>query len=122
MSDNDVHVDILKNRVYIHFEGAMDLERILKLKTAYEAGIAKCKPGFTVLTYANKFIPGNLEVQEIVRQMTKIAENAGIKKVARVVGKNPLGGMQINRLGKTVTNYETKHFKTEMDAEIYLNN
>lgn len=120
MVDHLVHVDTIKNRVYIHFEGHMDLERVLELKQAYKDGIDKCKPGFTCLTYATKFIPGNLEVQEVVRQMTKMAEDAGLSKVARVVGKSPLGGMQINRLAKTKTKYEAKHFGTEIEAEMYL--
>ena len=38
----------------------------------------------------------------------------------RVSGKTPLGGMQINRLAKLKTKYAAKHFKTEAEAEAYL--
>ncbi|MBN2416721.1 hypothetical protein JXO52_12815 [bacterium] len=114
------HVDPIKNRIYIYFEGKMDLERILRLKQAYKDAIELCKPGFTVLTYATKFVPGSPEVQEVVKEMTYYAEKAGLRKVARVVGKTPLGGMQINRLAKTKTKYPARHFKTEIEAEMYL--
>lgn len=114
------HVDPIKNRIYIYFEGKMDLDRILRLKQAYIDAIAQVKPGFTVLTYATKFVPGNEEVQKVVQEMTYYAEQKGLSKVARVVGKTPLGGMQINRMAKTKTNYPAKHFKTEIEAEMYL--
>ena len=113
-------VDLAKNRIYIHFKGHMTVERALKLKQAYKDAIVKMKSGFTTLTYAADYIPASLEVQEIVSEMTKMAEDAGIRKVARVVGETPLGGMQINRLAKLKTKYAAKHFKTEAEAEAYL--
>ncbi len=113
-------VDKEKNRIYIKFQGKLDLKKALELKESYRKAIAECKPGFTTLTYAMGYKPATPEVQDIVADMTKMAEDAGIKKVARVVGESPLGGMQINRLAKMKTSYPSRHFRTEAEAEAYL--
>ena len=113
-------VDPLKNRIYIYFEGTLDLERALKLQQSYKEAVAQCKPGFTVLTYAENYKPSDEKVQKIVAEMTQMAEEAGLKKVARIVGTNPLGGMQINRLAKLKTKYPSRHFATEREALDYL--
>ena len=113
-------VDKEKNRIYIYFEGFLTVERALKLKESYKNAIAQCKPGFTVLTYAENYKPGTPEVQKIVMEMTEMFANSSGSKVARVVGETPLGGMQINRLAKLKTSYTARHFKTEEEAEAYL--
>ena len=113
-------VDAAKNRIYIRFEGFMTVEQALKLKQAYKDAIAKVAPGFTTLTYSADYVPGSPEVRQIVGEMTQMAAEAGLKKVARVVGKTPLGGAQINRLAKERASYPAKHFRTELEAENYL--
>jgi len=112
--------DTAKNRIYIRFDGFMNLERAQQLHDAYRDAIAQAKPGFTVVTYAQDYKPGGREVQDVVAKMVKMAEDGGCAKVARVVGDNPLGGMQINRLAKETTKYESRHFKTDVEAEAYL--
>jgi hypothetical protein len=72
------------------------------------------------LTDAREFKPCSPEVQEIVTAMGVIDEGAGCRKVARVVGNKPLGGMQIDRLVKTVAAYPSRHFETIPEAEDYL--
>jgi hypothetical protein len=115
-----VWIDEAKNRIYIRFEGFIDLEHAEELHDLYRDAITKCPPGFTVLTYAENFRPGTPEVQEVVARMVQMADVAGCKKVARVVGENPLGAMQINRLAREETSYESKHFTTESEAESFL--
>ena len=113
-------VDKDKNRIYIYFEGFLEEERARKLHDSYKNAIAQVKSGFTVLTYAENYKPGGPQVQEIVSRMVKMAEDAGCKKVARVIGATPLGGMQINRLAKVSTSYASRHFTTAEEAEAYL--
>jgi hypothetical protein len=120
MEEQLTKVDLAKNRIYIFFEGTLDMERALRLQQAYRNAINQCNPGFTCLTYAENFMPGNDTVQNVVMEMTKMAEDAGLKKVARVVGNTPLGGMQINRLARVKTRYPARHFATEQEAEEYL--
>lgn len=115
-----VMIDRVKNRIYIHFEGFMDVDRANQLHDAYREAIKQAKPGYTVLTYAERYKPGGPEVQEIVSRMTQLAGDTGCSKVARVIGKNPLGAMQINRLAKSAATYQSQHFRTEQEAEDYL--
>lgn len=120
MREKMTEVDLAKNRIVIYFDGFMTLEEAQMLKEAYRKAIDQVRPGFTVITYAIDYKPGTPEVQNIVSSMTKMAEDGGCSKVARVVGDKPLGGMQINRLAKNVTTYESRHFATFEEAEAYL--
>lgn len=118
--DKAVMIDRAKNRIYIHFDGFMDVGRAQQLHDAYRDAIKRAKPGYTVLTYAAGYKPGGPEVQEIVARMTRMAGETGCSKVARVIGANPLGAMQIRRLAESGGKYESQHFKTEQEAEEYL--
>ena len=113
-------VDLTKNRIYIRFDGYFTVEDAKQIKDEYRRAIKQCQPGFTVLTQAVNYKPGSSEVQAIVASMVKIAESAGCRKVARVVGDKPLGCMQIDRIAKSVTKYPAKHFQTLEEAEAYL--
>ena len=115
-----VMIDRVKNRIYVHFDGFMDVGRAQDLHDAYRDAIKHAKPGYTVLTYAAGYKPGGPEVQEIVSRMTQMAGETGCRKVARVIGATPLGAMQIRRLAESATKYESQHFKTEQEAEEYL--
>jgi hypothetical protein len=120
MLKTSAEVDLDKNRIYLRFEGFMTVTGAQRLRDDYRQAIEKCRPGFTVLTYAVDYKPGTPEVQEIVASMAKIAEVAGCSKVARVVGDKPLGSMQIDRIAKSVTKYPSRHFQSVEEAEEYL--
>ena len=116
----DAQVDTAKNRIYIWVQGFLTMEKALELKQVYSDAIGRCRPGFTVLSYVEEFAPGAPEIQEVIAQMKKMAAEAGIARVARVVGKKPLGGMQIHRLAHDDAPYPAELFENEEDAEAYL--
>jgi hypothetical protein len=120
MGEHSTRIDLGKNRIYINFSGYLTLERATKLQKEYCSAVEQCSSGFTVLTNATDFKPGTPEVQDIVLSMSKMADSAGCKKVARVVGDRPLGGMQIDRLARSVATYEAQNFETFEEAEAYL--
>jgi len=113
MTESYVRYDEKKNRIYLYMEGFHDLKEALRLKEEYRKAIEKCRPGFTVLVDVTKYKPGSEEVQ-------KVHAEASVSRVARVVGKTPLGGMQLNRISRTVGNYPAKNFATFEEAEAYL--
>lgn len=115
-----VRVDAAKNRIYVRFEGFLNIEDAEDVRRAYGEAIAQVDKGFTVLTDARDYLPGTPEVQEIITSMTHMADRGGCAKVARVLGENPLGGYQIDRLAKESTSYPSQHFKTVEEAEEYL--
>jgi hypothetical protein len=116
-----VEYNEIKNRVYLYMEGFHDLDEAERMKGEYEKAIEKCNPGFTVLADVSKYRPGSPEVQKVHAEAAKMATDAGVKKVARVVGETPLGGMQIDRITKTEGHYPSAHFVTMEEAEAYLN-
>ena len=120
MAEYSTRIDREKNRIYITISGYLSREGAEKLKEEYRAAVSGCSPGFTVLTDAREFKPGSSEVQEIVTAMSVLDGEAGCRKVARVVGNKPLGGMQIDRLAKTVATYPARNFETVAEAEVYL--
>ncbi len=121
MAKFNIRVDEQKNRISINLDGYQTLEEALVFKEEYKKALAKCKPGFTVLTYATNFKPGTPEVQKIHAEAVEMDTAAGVSKVARVVGDKPLGGMQIDRLARSVINkYPSANFRTEEEAEAFL--
>lgn len=119
-TESYITYDALKNRIYLSLEGFHDLEEAVRLREEYEKAIAQCRPGFTVLADVSKYRPGSPEVQKVHAEAAKMAADAGVKKVARVVGETPLGGMQIDRIAKTEGHYPSAHFVTMEEAEAYL--
>ncbi len=115
-----VRLDGEKNRIYLYLEGFHDLEEATRMRDLYKDAIAACRPGFTVLADVSRYKPGHAEVQEIHAQAVKLAAEAGLSKVARVVGKTPLGGMQIDRIARSESKYEARNFATHKEAEAYL--
>ena len=120
MAQELYRIDEEKNRIYLYFEGYMETDRAMRLHDAYKEAIGKCAPGFTVVTFAENYKPSSEAVQDIVRTMTQMAQDAGCRKVARVVGDKPLGGMQIDRIARTTTTYPSRHFDTVEEADSYL--
>jgi nucleotide-binding universal stress UspA family protein len=119
-TNSNVRIDASKNRIYLVLEGFHDVEEALRMKKLYKSAIDSCKPGFTVLADVSAYKPGSDQVQAVHAEAVKLAEEAGVRKVARVVGEMPLGGMQINRIAKKEGHYQSAHFETLEEAEEFL--
>jgi hypothetical protein len=119
-TDSTARADVYKNRVYLVLMGYHDLEEALRMKELYKKAIDMCRPGFTVLADVSNYKPGSDETQKVHEEAVELAKNAGVRKVARVVGQKPLGGMQIERIAEDKGHYEAAHFETTEEAEKYL--
>lgn len=121
LTKSSVRVDPAKNRVYLVMEGLHDLDEARRMRDAYASAVAQCARGFTVLADVRDYRPGSEEVQAVHAEAVKIAARHGARRVARVTGETPLGGMQIQRIaqGEHVS-YESRAFKTIDAAEAYL--
>lgn len=120
MGDYSIRLDAHKNRIYIHLSGYLTVEQANNLLNEYRTAIARSNSGFTVLTNAIDFKPGTPEVQKIVLSMAELDDGAGCRKVARVIGNNHLGAMQIDRLVSSLATYPARHFETVEEAEAFL--
>ncbi len=119
-TNSTVRVDESKNRIYLVLEGFHDLEEALRMRNLYRDAIKRCKAGFTVLADVSRYKPGVPEVQKVHAEAVKMAERAGVSRVARVVGETPLGGMQIDRIAKSEGRYQSQNFQTVEEAERFL--
>jgi len=119
-TNSNVTFNRAKNRIYLYMEGSHDLEEAQRMYDEYAKAIEQASPGFTVLIDVENYTPGSDAVQDIHKQASHLAEENHVGKVARVVGDRPLGGMQIDRIAKHETRYESRHFTYKEDAEDFL--
>ncbi len=120
-TDSTIRVDAAKNRIYLKLVGFHDVEEATRMRDLYGEAIAQCEPGFTVLADVSNYKPGSEEVQSVHAEAVKLAEDAGVSRVARLVGEMPLGGMQISRIASNKGHYEAAHFQSFEEAEKFLN-
>jgi hypothetical protein len=120
-TDSSVRIDIMKNRIYLTMVGFHDLAEATRMADLYIEAMQKCEPGFSVLVDVSQYKPGAAAIEPVHARVAHAAKAAKIGRVARVVGSSPLGGMQIDRIVRTETDREAKHFATREEAEAYLN-
>jgi hypothetical protein len=119
-ASHEIVYDLEKNRIYITAVGDWDIEQSDAFLRDYKEAVARTQPGFTVLSDVRAFKCSSEDVQQNHAEAVKMDAEAGVKKVARVVGKTPLAGYQIKRISQVVENYESKNFATLEEAESYL--
>ncbi len=114
------HVDPVKKRIYLVFEGFLSTAQAQALKDAYRDAIAKAGPGYTVLSYFKDFTPGTQEVAALFASMVEMASSGGCRKAARVSSASVLGPMQMARIASSHASYPSRHFETWAEAAAYL--
>ena len=119
-TESSIRVDEQKNRIYLILVGFHDLDEAIRMRSLYSEAIANCSPGFTVLADISRYKPGAGEVQAIHAEAMRLAEEAGVSRVARYVGDSPLGGMQIERIAQSESHYESASFDSLDEAETFL--
>ena len=120
MADHEIVYDRSKNRIYVKARGFWDLEQSEAFLRDYKAAVARTRPGFTVLSDVRDFKCASEDVQQQHAEAIKTDAEAGVKKVARVVGSSPLAGFQLRRISEIVEDYPSRNFETLAAAERYL--
>ncbi len=114
------HVDEVKKRIYLVFEGFLSPADAEHLKAVYRDAIAKAGPGYTVLSYFRDFTPGTKEVAELFASMVEMASAGGCLKAARVSSGSVLGPLQMSRIASSHAGYPSRQFESWEEAEAYL--
>lgn len=114
------HVDEVKKRIYLVFEGFLSPAEAAGLKDAYRDAIARVGPGYTVLSYFRNFTPGTREVADLFASMVEMASLGGCRKAARVSSGSVLGPLQMSRIASTHAGYPSRQFESWEAAEAYL--
>lgn len=120
IASHEIKYDKVKNRIYVIAVGDWDLEQSDAFLKDYKQAIAQTRPGFTVLSDVRRFKCSTEDVQQQHAEAIKADAEAGVRKVARVVGSTPLAGFQIMRISRTVEGYPSRNFQTLEEAESYL--
>ena len=108
------------NRLYLKLEGFLTVNEANDLKERYGRALSKCRRGFTVLSDISDLRSQTPQVQEIMQKITKMTGDAGVSRVARIVGLNPIAGIQLGRLAHSESKFPAGNFKTPDEAERFL--
>jgi hypothetical protein len=107
---HEIVYDKVKNRIYVTAVGDWDIAQSDAFLKDYKAAVAQTRP----------FKCSTEDVQQHHAEAIKADAEAGVKKVARVVGSTPLAGFQIMRISRIVEDYRSRNFETLEEAESYL--
>ena len=120
IANHEIVYDREKNRIYVTAVGDWDMAQSDAFLRDYKEAVAQTRPGFTVLSDVRGFRCSTEDVQQNHAEAIKVDAEAGVKKVARVVGSTPLAGFQIKRISQNLENYKSENFDTLEEAESYL--
>ena len=120
MANVTIRVFPKSNRLYLKLEGFLTVNEAMDLKERYGKALSRCRRGFTVFSDISDLRTQTPQVQEIMGKITKMTGDAGVSRVARVVGMNPIAGIQLGRLAHDKSGFPAGNFKTEEEAERFL--
>ncbi len=120
MANITIRVFPKSNCLYLKLEGFLTVNEAKDLKKRYGMALQKCRRGFTVFSDISDLRTQTPQVQEIMGKITKMTGDAGVSRVARVVGSNPIAGIQLGRLAKSESDFPAGNFKTAEEAIRFL--
>lgn len=111
-----IRADVVKNRLYIILDGTIgEAESKANLpKINQEA--KKLRAGFSVITDTTGCRPTTMKVKEDIEAVQADLLRLGMKHVVRVVGKNAVSALQLDR-GARETGYGS-NIKVDMAATV----
>jgi hypothetical protein len=116
-----VTINLEKQRVYLHFRGALTEDGAKQLREAYREAIAEVGPGYTAVSIFEDFVPGSTEVQEVISSMIRMADAGGCRLAARVAQGSVFGQLQLGRLQRQVqAGYPVHDCETVAEADAFL--
>lgn len=120
MANITIRVFPKSNCLYLKLEGFLTVNEANDLKERYGRALEKCRRGFIVFSDISDLRTQTPQVQEIMGKITKMTGDAGVSRVARVVGHNPIAGIQLGRLAQSESDFAAGNFKTAEEAKRFL--
>jgi hypothetical protein len=115
-----IHTDRSHRRIYLTLSGFLSLA---ETKIAADQVIAAAKtlgPGFDIINDVSSFKPATPEAAQEIQRAQAFIQQAGVRRIVRIVGQNALSAMQFARTSKTA-GYTAEAAATVADAEKLLN-
>ena len=120
----EMYVDEEINRVYWVMKGKWNKMTDLPDFVQHHREVARClKPGFTALTDIRTFEVPDPKVLEVIIEMTKMMENAGMGRQAQIVNKKDMEIIRASRSAMKEADMDLKmmQFGTSEEAIEWLN-
>ncbi|MFC1961074.1 hypothetical protein ACFLYO_10230 [Chloroflexota bacterium] len=115
----EIRVDTNKNRLYVILDGYLADDKIQEAVNTTKANIDQLKPGFDLINDARNFKPLSPESTTSIAELQKYLIEHGLKQTVRIVGKEVIGAMQLERMTKD-TGYDVLFASSIEEAETLL--
>lgn len=96
-----IRPDYNKNRIYVQVKGMIEKEEAKSAADQVIEQMEKMKPGFDIITDISEF---KTSPQESTVELARAQENAvrlNANRIVRVIGGQPIGQLQFERISKT---------------------
>ncbi len=115
-----VIVDLEKNRLYIHLNGAVCKKDIERIYADIKFGVEDLQAGFDVITDLRHCKIGHLAGIPTFKKIMGFLAANGVNKVVRVVGKSKVILKQMSRITSSVRAYSPLYVSSFEEAEDVL--
>jgi acetyl/propionyl-CoA carboxylase alpha subunit len=112
--------DIQKNRLYVLFQGKMDIDEIKAGSINVLDEAKRLKPGFGIISDISGFVPTTEEGRLLIQETMKTLKDMGMKHTVRIVPvEASVVGLQWQRSSRAA-GYEARQVPTLAEAEDFL--
>lgn len=116
----NIRVDNEKNRLYLSFSGAINVQSAEEVRALLEEHIETMEPGFDVITDLSEADIGYLCVLPILKEMMGVLVEKEVGTVVRVVGKGSIILQQLTNAAAQLVHYTPQYVSTLSEAEELL--
>lgn len=95
-----VRIDSNKNRLYVELKGALSEGQILSAVDDVIGGVARLKPGFSVVTDLSTFRPATSKGAEDIKQAQAFVARQPVGRIIHVTGPSDPVELPVNRIGR----------------------
>jgi hypothetical protein len=115
-----VSANNLENRLYMTLSGSIDLNDALETIRQIRLEVAKLEPGFDVINDIRFLKIANLQAALKIKQGSKIIENAGAKRVIRVVGSSTFAVKVFAKFSSLIGSKTKVHYVPTMEEAMEI--
>ena len=112
--------DVSKNRLYITVSGIISITEAKNIKIVLEKKTKGLQPGFDLINDISRFILGQEEAGEILKEIMNFMIEKKVNRIVRIVGDSKEGLIQFANNSLPVESYRLKYVPTQEEAEKFL--
>jgi hypothetical protein len=111
-------IDQEHNRLFLRWIDSLNVTEIDQLQAEIASLLPKLQPGFECISDTANMRPASQHVAERIEKLQEFLHHAGMRRVARIVGKGGGAHIASEQMDRTAAEagYTTIHVDTEADA------